>query len=310
MSISTKIKDYLKVYLRKTWEFGQKLGFDILPNHYYSNLPNIRDLKKDGTWKKPYSMLGIQGTDITRQTSFVRKCCESKFLQEQMRSANIHSKAVEANHKEGFGPIEADFLFCFIFTKKPKKIIQIGCGLSTAVILQACSAAKYKPKLICIDPYPNKYLKKLSEGHEISLLGEKAQNIPLNKLISLKKGDLLFIDSTHMVKPGSEVGRLITEVLPRLPTGVCVHFHDITFPYDYPRHILTRDLFFPNETIMLYAFLVNNPGFTIKASLSMLHYGDKSKLKKLLPNYKQATDEFGLEKTKGHYPSSIYIEAV
>jgi len=129
-------------------------------------------------------------------------------------------------------------------------------------------------------------------------------------MTNIKKGDLLFIDSTHMVKPGSEMAMIITEILPRLAKGVYVHFHDITFPYDYPRHLLTRDLFFPNETVMLYAFLLNNPHFVIKASLSMLHYASRAKMKKLLPNYNPATDNFGLEKTKGHYPSSIFLETI
>ncbi len=310
MPILRKTKESLKICLRKVWEFGQKFGFDLLPQHYYSNLPNIQCLKKERDWQNPRSMYKIGGKERSKQLSFISECIRGKYLQDLVKKRDIYTNASLKNGDEGFGPIEADFLFCFIFTKKPKKIIQIGCGLSTAVILEASSAAQYKPKIICIDPYPNKFLKNLSKQHKITLLADKAQKIPLHRIVDIKGGDLLFIDSTHMVKPGSEVGRLIIEVLPRLPRGTFIHFHDITFPYDYPRHLLTRDLFYPNETIMLYAFLVNNPNFVIRASLSMLHYGVRSKLKKLLPNYKPATDKFGLETIKGHYPSSIFLEVV
>jgi len=308
MSLIRKTKDKAKNFSRKIWEISQRIGLDILPQHYYSNLPNLKELKKEKEWLKPHSMYGINGIEITKQLAFASRCCTRKYLQDRMKNQNIYFNACSINKAEGFGPIEADFLFCFIFTKKPKRIIQIGCGVSTAVILEASSLANYKPRIICIEPYPNKFLKNAVMQHKITLLAKKVQKVPLKIIANLEEGDLLFIDSTHMVKPGSEVALIITEILPRLQRGVYIHFHDITFPYDYPRHLLNKDLFFPNESIMLHAFLINNPNFTIKTSLSMLHYTRQPEMKKMLPNYKPGSDEFGLEKTQGHYPSSIFLQ--
>lgn len=198
--------------------------------------------------------------------------------------------------------------FCYIYKMKPKKVIQIGCGLSTSVILQASLEADYNPEIVCIEPYPNKFIKKIAREGKITLLAEKAQDVSVEVLTDLGEQGLLFIDSTHTVKPGSEVNRIILEVLPRLKKGNYVHFHDIYFPYDYGRNILTDCLFFWNESPLLHAFLINNSNYTIKASLSMLHYGKKNELKKYLINYSPQPDADGLPAGKGHYPSSIYLQ--
>jgi Methyltransferase domain len=109
----------------------------------------------------------------------------------------------------------------------------------------------------------------------------------------LGAGDLLFIDSTHTVKPGSEVNRFVLEVLPRLDEGVLVHFHDIYFPYEYARNFLSGDLFFPGETSLLYAFMLNNPKFRIDLCLSMLHYAAPGAMKKRMPKFEPQGNDAG-----------------
>ena len=118
---------------------------------------------------------------------------------------------------------------------------------------------------------------------------------------------MFFVDSTHTLGPGREVTRIMLDLLPRLQAGVYVHFHDIYFPYDYQRGVLTNELFFVHETPLLHALLVNNPRLKIVASLSMLHYARKSELGAYLPNYTSAGDDYGLETSPGHFPSSIFL---
>ena len=207
--------------------------------------------------------------------------------------------------------IEADFLYAFIFNHKPLKIIQIGCGVSTSVILRACRDAGYHPELVCVDPIPMPYLVNLSDKGSIRLIKEKAQKVHIDLLTELSDNDFFFVDSTHSVKPGSEVNRIILEVLPRLQKKVWVHFHDIFFPYDYTRDILTHDMFFWSESILLQAFLTQNPNFTIKASLSMLHYAETENLKRYFLKYDPQSNEFGLRGKQGkHFPSSTYLQVV
>src|SRR5688572_4841231 len=133
------LKNFSKLGLRKVFEQGQRFGVDILPRHFYSEIPAIPELRKSAEWKLPYSMIGVAGTDIDDQLRFVQECCPQPVVDE-LKGQRIHQRASERNGEEGFGPNEADFLFALIATQRPKQIFQIGCGVSTAVCL---SAAEY-----------------------------------------------------------------------------------------------------------------------------------------------------------------------
>jgi hypothetical protein len=300
---------FVKRGFRKILEIGQRLGLNIMPVHFYSGIPYLWELKQSEYWRKPKSMIGINGTDIASQLDFVGECC-SQNLVERQKSDDIYDSCCRRNGEPGFGRVEADFLYCFIFSKRPQKIIQVGAGLSTAVILLAAKEASYNPEITCIDPHPNTFLKEAHQSNEIRLISEKAQLIDLDSFTDLGREGFLFVDSTHTVKPGSEVNFLILEVLPRLPMGSWVHFHDIYFPYDYPRDILSDNLFFPNETPLLHAFLIDNQKYKIRAALGMLHYANPAELQSFLPNYNPSPNNYGMRISKGHFPSSAYLQAV
>jgi predicted O-methyltransferase YrrM len=300
-------KELFKLCLRNLFELGQHLGLNILPLHFYSCIPDIRDLKEAGHWKNPRSMVGVNGADAESQLAFVRECCGVDIASRQ-ETLSVYERCSTENGGSGYGKVEADFLFCFVRSKKPQKIVQIGAGLSTAVILLAAKDVGYTPEVVCIDPFPNEFLRDAHERHQITLIAKKAQLVELDLLTDLRDGDLLFVDSTHTVKPGSEVNYLILEVLPRLPGGSWVHFHDIYFPYDYPRNLMSTNLFFPNESVLLHAFLTNNQKTVIRASLAMLHYQRPSDLQRLLPSYRPAKDIHGMAASEGDFPSSIYLQ--
>jgi hypothetical protein len=302
-------KEVFKLSLRKLFELGQHLGLNILPLHFYSGIPDIRDLKGTDYWKTPRSMVGVDGVDVESQLAFVRECCSDSLIARQ-ETSGIYERCSTENGQAGYGKVEADFLFCFIRTKKPGKIVQIGAGLSTAVILLAAKEAGYTPEVVCIDPYPNKFLRDAHEQRQIELIPRKAQLVEVDLLTDLPDNGLFFIDSTHTVKPGSEVNYLILEVLPRLPVGSWVHFHDIYFPYDYPRNLMSTNLFFPNESVLLHAFLTDNQKYALRVSLSMLHYERPSELQRLLPNYRPSKNVHGMATSEGDFPSSVYLQAV
>ncbi len=145
------------------------------------------------------------------------------------------------------------------------------------------------------------------------LIVKKAQEISADAYTHLDDGDMLFIDSTHTVKPGSEVNYLLFEVLPQLKKGVFVHFHDIYFPFDYGRNILSTDLFFWTESSLLHAFLIGNKKFKIMVCQSMLHYERSSDLQEIFKNYIPQENYYGLAKGKvagKHFPASVYLKVV
>ncbi len=309
-TLKRRIKNLSKRGLRRLFEFGQHCGVDLLPRHYYSGIPSVRELRRGGDWMMPGTMVGVNGTDADVQFDFVESCC-SPDLVSRLRRIDIFRDACDANGEPGYSPIDADFLFCFIQTVRPRKIVQVGCGVSTAVVLLAArEMADFQPEILCVEPYPTRFLKEAHTAREIRLVEEKAESVRQDVLTDLGAEGFLFVNSTHAVRPGSEVNRLVLEILPRIAPGSWVHFHDIYFPYDYQRGLLDDELFFSNESILLHAFLINNAKCIIRASLSMLHYANPSRLALSLPNYFPARNDQGLRMSDGHFPASLYLQSL
>lgn len=217
---------------------------------------------------------------------------------------------------EEYGYIEAQALHAIIRYFKPKNIIEVGSGVSTYCNLAALKInweeTGIDSSLSCIEPYPSNSLKKLSG---VELLINKVQDVPLKFFNKLTENDLLFIDSSHTVKPGGDVNYIILEILPRLRKGVIVHFHDIYFPYDYQRDVL-QTFYHWAETSLLRAFLIYNEKAGIIFCMSHLHYERQDALLEHFPEYRPQQDVNGLVDgiyepfvpKVNHFPSSIYFQ--
>jgi hypothetical protein len=305
--VKRRLKNQGKLLLRRIFEIGQRFGLDVLPRHFYSEIPDIRQLKLDTNWRAPYDMQGIRSAP-GQQMEFVRDC--TVRYQSQLAERCVHQSALEMNGSdEGYGEIEADFLYCFVRRHRPATIIQIGCGVSTAVCLLASRDEGYKPHIICIEPYPTQFIQNMNRTGEIELVREKAQDLDVDFFRRLNSGDFFFVDSSHTLGPGGEVSRIILSILPRIQTGAYIHFHDIWFPYDYCPHVLSSDLFFLHETPLLYAFLCMNDRYEIAASLCQLFHTQQDELRRCLPRLQPARLDDGLMIESGHHPSSIYLRA-
>ena len=304
--MNRKSKSLVKSAVSWVFRAGQKVGVDILPRHFYSQVPDIAELQKDFYWKSPFEMTGVRGMELIDQVGFVNQICSGLDISGLDK---LHEDAIVENGEDGgYGPIEAEFLFCFIKKIKPLKVIQIGCGVSTAIILRAAQSAGYSPDIVCIEPYPTPYLMQLEHKGLIKLIKEKAQKVDPELLLDLSPNDLFFIDSTHTVKAGSEVNKIILQILPKMPAGIWVHFHDIVFPYDYTRNLLTGDLFFWGESTLLHAFLINNDRYSVKLCQSFIHYKSPESLKSIFADYIPKANDEGLELPQGnHFPSSLYL---
>lgn len=307
--MSALITDIIKKVFSRVFYAGQYVGFDILPRHFYSEIPDIRKLNRTTAWRKRYSLVGIAGTALNEQLNFIEQTLAQSKQSEDSR-CNVYSVACADNGAPGFGPIEAAFLYAFVGAYRPSQIIQVGCGVSTAVCLRAASEAAYKPKIICIDPFPTNYLRESHAKNTVELIAQPVEEIDTNIVDSLNRNDLFFVDSTHCLGPAGEVTRLILEFLPRLNEGVFAHFHDIHLPYDYSGDVLSKALFFHHESPLLQAFLSFNSRFRIEACFSMLHYGASEKLKQMIPSYAPRRCDDGLALGPGHFPSSTYLRVV
>jgi predicted O-methyltransferase YrrM len=160
-----------------------------------------------------------------------------------------------------FSHLDARTLFVFLQALKPKRVIEIGSGYSsllTADVNHRLMNSSFE--FTCIEPYPREFLVRGFPGLS-RLVQSKVEDLELSEFESLEKNDILFIDSSHVSKTGSDVNFLFFEVLPRLKKGVIVHVHDIFLPHEYPREWAIDHNRSWNEQYLLRALLMHSTRF-------------------------------------------------
>lgn len=314
MKLNRNARNAIKRAVLGVHKLGIRFGIHILPVHYYSAVPNILELQRTrDVWAKKSELPGVS-VNLDEQAANLQVICMP--YQSEYAGNKFYKEAVSNHFGPGYGYIEAQALHGFIRHYKPKRIVEVGSGVSTYCMLKAyemnAKEIGQKSKIVSIEPYPSSRLRTLPG---IELITQPAQTVPFKVFTQLEDNDLLFIDSSHAVKAGSDVNYLILEVLPRLRNGVIVHFHDIFLPYDYQRDICRTFLHWA-ETSLLRAFLIFNEKVKILICLSHLHYERKNVLRQVFPEYNPQADVNGLSSEKykpfypipEHFPSSTYIQ--
>jgi Methyltransferase domain len=294
---------------RAIYESGLKLGLCVLPDNYYVPVANLRELRRTGRWRRRSGLEGL-AIDLDAQVQRVQEIC-LPYAQEY--KGNIHFReATVGSFGPGFGYIEAQALHAMVRSLKPARIIEVGSGVSTYCMLEACKLNKadcgQDAQITCIEPHPSPWLLRAP----VKLIPRPVQEVDQCVFMQLEDNDLLFIDSTHTVKIGGDVPFLYLEVLPQLRPGVMIHIHDIYLPYNYQRDA-DRTPYQWMETSLLQAFLAFNNTFRIDICLSHLHYDRRDALREIFPEYAPQPDNDGLTASpgsEGHFPSSTYLRRV
>jgi len=241
--------------------------------HYYSPIPSNEDVVAYlKSRKSPDAEL--PGIELNAQAQFESLTGYVALYREIQFPAQKSGRFRYYYDNAWFGYADAFFLYGFLKTQLPSQIIEIGSGFSSAVMLDAIDGCFSKrPKVLLIEPYPGRLLELLREGDldNVTLMDRKVQDVPLETLLQLNAGDILFIDSSHVVKCGSDVQFLMFEVLPRLKPGVVVHFHDIFYPFDEPTDWLMEGRYW-NENYFLRAFLSYNSAWSIRFFNSYIQF--------------------------------------
>jgi predicted O-methyltransferase YrrM len=274
--------------LELLFSLGQKLGYNITPNRYDSPIPDLKELQDD-LWFNRSELVGINVYE-EKQLELL-SYFESRFKSEY-DSLPRHQTTVPYEYYVGngtFESIDGEVLYCMIRHLKPSKIVEVGSGFSTYLMAQTVSINraeddKYACDLIAIEPYPNPTLKKGFPGLS-KLVNRKVQSVPLSQFSQLSENDVLFIDSSHALKTGSDVQYLYLEILPRLRKGVVIHVHDIFLPAEYPKTLLFDFHLFYNEQYILQAFLAFNNSFEVLWAGNYMHSNHADRLKRAFSSY-------------------------
>jgi len=162
--------------------------------------------------------------------------------------------------------LDAFTLSAILQKERPRNIVEVGSGFSSAVMLDTLAYNDQRAALTFIEPNPNRLQSLLSSEDKarVRIIRKQVQEVPLSTFDELGAGDVLFIDSSHVAKVGSDVTFLLLRVIPRLQPGVLVHFHDVFYPMSYPAEWLRAGWAW-NESLFLRAFLVSNHDYDIVA---------------------------------------------
>jgi hypothetical protein len=261
----------------------KKIGIFPLTSNYYEPSFDFNYLKKKLSDKR--NLPGIQfNTD--NQINNLKKF---HYIEElNGLDFNINNNFFESG--------DAEIYYQMIRYFKPNKIIEIGSGHSSLIAKEAINKNKvidnFVTELTCVEPYENKWLEK----KDIRVIRQKVEEIDENIFNSLDKNDILFIDSSHVIKPQGDILKIFLEILPRLKSGVIIHIHDIFSPRDYPEVWLKIENRFFNEQYLLEGILDNSSRYNVMLSLNLLKHDFYDELKNVCPNLNEKSE-----------PSSFYI---
>jgi predicted O-methyltransferase YrrM len=190
---------------------------------------------------------------------------------ERLIAATPFTEEPDGHHRYYYrgGPYQygdAITLRAMIGSHRPKRIVEIGSGFSTACMLDAAEEFGLADlRLTCIEPYAARLRSVLrpQDKDRVEIIEDKVQGMPLERFAALEPNDILFIDSTHVLKTGSDVHYELFHILPVVRPGVLVHFHDCRYPFEYPAEFIFKRNYSWNEAYAVRAFLMYNPRFRV-----------------------------------------------
>jgi hypothetical protein len=238
-----------------------RAGYDLVERGFYSPLPDIERLPAD-LWPSPRPSHGVD-LRIPDAVKLLDKTLRPYVAEFAPPRSGTPGRSFYTENGT-YESVDAETLYAILRHFKPSRLIELGSGASSHVIAEARAAntrdGRPFPHII-FDPYPfeaNPMGPVDAEVHR-----ERAEDLPLSTFESLAAGDVLFVDTTHTVKTGGDVCRIVCEILPSLRPGVIVHVHDIFLPYEYPREWVVELRRAWAEEYLLQAFLAFNPVYEV-----------------------------------------------
>lgn len=270
-----------------------KIGVFPLLDHYYE--PQFNYNKNKINFEEDRFLPGLD-FEIENQLKNLAKLNYS----DELIKMNFIKGSPNYNFKLNNNFFEAgdsEIYYQIIRYLKPSKIIEIGSGYSTLVALEAArenlNKDKKKIEITCIEPYENSWL----QNYDLNIIKKNIEYINLDIFKNLNSNDLLFIDSSHMIRPFGDVLRIYLEILPILKSGVMVHIHDIRTPKNYSNRWLVNENKFWNEQYLVESFMMNKNRYEIFLLLNYLKNKEFLDLKNKCPYLLESSD-----------PGSLYLK--
>lgn len=277
-------------HVLRIWRSRNRQFLTHPPGHYYSPLPDYAELEQ--VLANPDSEVHGIDLNVAGQTSLLRSLgalvSDHPFPQQPTPGMRYFFE------NSFFTYADALVLHAMLRHIRPRKIVEIGCGYSSALMLDTRDGfLDSDTHITFIDPDPCRLesLLQPADRKGCTILPRRVQDIGLELFRGLEENDILFVDSSHVAKIGSDVNRIMFEVLPALCPGVLVHIHDIFWPFGYPTHWYVQGRAW-NEAYLVRAFLQYNSAFEVVLFQSYLERFQRELLAAVMP--KRASDEPGI----------------
>lgn len=254
---------------RMTFPLAERLfNLHVTPNDYYSPIPSVKDLPAD-IYDRRFSMRGID----------MNAAAHAELLDEVLP---LYLSEFKPQPNGGLSLADAYVLYSLIRHHKPRRMVEIGGGDSTFISMAAIARNRdegHPCHFTCIEPYPREFLRK-ADWPDYKLIVQKVQDVDVSIFDST---DILFIDSSHVSKIGSDVNHEMFEILPRMKPGSLIHWHDIVIPTNYWRDWTESGTHFWNESYLLDAFLMFNSEFRVIWAARWFNLEQPDRLAAVLP---------------------------
>jgi len=232
------------------------------PGHFYSPVPDLGDVERDATriFATVRDLPGVDLRELAQLERFATLATLAREAPLPTRAGDGHRYSTD---NLNYGPGDAMMLQSMLRMLRPRRYLEVGSGWTTALALDTSERFLDGALAVtAIEPYPELLEGVLRPGDPVEIIARRVQDVPLDTFATLGAGDVLFVDSSHVVKAGSDVHHLFTRVLPALAPGVVVHVHDVFWPFEYLRHWIAEGRAW-NEAYLLHAFLLYNDTFEI-----------------------------------------------
>jgi predicted O-methyltransferase YrrM len=244
----------------------------VPPGHFYSPIPSLAEVHENKARIFERNLRTLPGID-SREAQQLDLLEEFRgYYAEQPFSATKRPDRRYFFENPSYGYSDAIFLYCMLRHTRPKRLIEVGSGYSTAASFDTIELFLGNAvRCTLIEPYPQlvRTLFKPGDEQRTEILATRLQDVPLSRFEALDGGDVLFIDSTHVSRIGSDVNYIVFDILPALKPGVLVHFHDVFWPFEYPEEWIEEGRQW-QEDYLLRAFLEYNTTFDIVACNTFL----------------------------------------
>ena len=242
---------------KQVFQAFEKNGFHVTQDQFYSAQPSVARLAP-ALWDGPRYLTPAFAFDMEKMLALFDEIVP--FAREL---AGVPRRAASGFYWDnGFFPnFDAIIYYGLCRRFQPATVLEIGSGFSTHIALRA-GERNGMARVRCIEPYPSPTLEAIA-GRLEQFIVRPVQEVPMDVYASLRAGDILFVDTSHVSKIGSDLHHIIFHVLPALPAGVIVHFHDIFLPWEYPREWVVERNWFWNEQYLILAFMMYNTAFRV-----------------------------------------------